>query len=117
MLRRIAIPCAAFAALAGCGRDDGHVADAAGAKAVLERELDRTAAPNPGRPALRRLNRAEYANTIRDLVGLDVDVAALLARGADPNVANAKGETPLALAETRATPEIVAQLRAAVDAR
>ena len=34
--------------------------------------------PNPGRPLLRRLNRAEYANAVRDLLALDVDVAALL---------------------------------------
>jgi mono/diheme cytochrome c family protein len=47
----------------------------------LERELDRAAAarPNPGRPAdLHRLNRGEYANAIRDLLGIDVDAAALL---------------------------------------
>jgi hypothetical protein len=46
----------------------------------LESELDRraAAAPNPGRPVLRRLNRAEYANAIRDLLTLDVDVTALL---------------------------------------
>ena len=46
--------------------------------AWLESELDAAAAVNPGRPALRRLNRAEYANAIRDLLGLDVDVAQLL---------------------------------------
>ena len=46
--------------------------------AWLETELDRAAVPNPGRPALRRLNRAEYANAIRDLLELDVDVAQLL---------------------------------------
>ena len=40
-------------------------------------------------------------------------VAALLARGADPMATNGKGETPLALAETRATPDVVAQLRVA----
>ncbi len=28
-------------------------------------------APDPGRPTLRRLNRAEYRNTIRDLMGVD----------------------------------------------
>ena len=46
----------------------------------IETELDRAwaAHPNPGRPLLRRLNRAEYANAVRDLVALDVDVAALL---------------------------------------
>jgi hypothetical protein len=46
----------------------------------LERELDSAAAPtpNPGRPILRRLNRTEYANAVRDLLALDLDVAALL---------------------------------------
>jgi hypothetical protein len=44
----------------------------------LESTLDAKAEVNPGRPALRRLNRAEYANAIRDLLDLDVDVAALL---------------------------------------
>ena len=46
--------------------------------AWLEAELDRTAQPNPGRPALRRLNRAEYGNAIRDLLDLPVDVESLL---------------------------------------
>ena len=44
----------------------------------LEAELDRTAPSNPGRPALRRLNRAEYANAIRDLLDVTVDVDSLL---------------------------------------
>ena len=46
----------------------------------LESALDRLAARqlDPGAPALHRLNRAEYANVIRDLLGLDVDVSALL---------------------------------------
>lgn len=44
----------------------------------LESELDRTAQQNPGRPALRRMNRAEYGNAIRDLLDLRVDVEALL---------------------------------------
>src|SRR5712672_1027013 len=34
--------------------------------------------PNPGRTTVRRLNRTEYGNTVRDLVGLDIDVAELL---------------------------------------
>jgi hypothetical protein len=49
--------------------------------AALEAELDRAAAarPNPGRTAtLRRLNRTEYQNAIRDLLALDIDAAALL---------------------------------------
>ena len=47
----------------------------------LEDEIDRHAAahPDPGRTeAFHRLNRAEYANAIQDLLALDVDVAALL---------------------------------------
>jgi mono/diheme cytochrome c family protein len=34
--------------------------------------------PNPGRPAIHRLNRAEYSNTIRDLLALDIQPGALL---------------------------------------
>ena len=47
----------------------------------LESELDRAAAahPNPGRKEpFHRLNRAEYRNAVRDLLALDIDVAALL---------------------------------------
>jgi Protein of unknown function (DUF1592)/Protein of unknown function (DUF1588)/Protein of unknown function (DUF1587)/Protein of unknown function (DUF1585)/Protein of unknown function (DUF1595) len=42
--------------------------------------LDRAAIerPNPGRASVHRLNRAEYANSIRDLLALEVDPAALL---------------------------------------
>jgi mono/diheme cytochrome c family protein len=48
--------------------------------AWLEGELDRSAAarPDPGRPLLHRLNRAEYENAIRDLLAVDVDAASLL---------------------------------------
>ena len=34
-------------------------------------EYDRTAPPDPGRVTMRRLNRREYANTVRDLLGVD----------------------------------------------
>jgi len=44
----------------------------------LETELDRAALVTPGRPLLRRLNRAEYGNAVRDLLDLHVDVRALL---------------------------------------
>jgi len=47
----------------------------------LETELDKAerAHPNPGRTeALHRLNRAEYQNTVRDLLGLEIDAAKLL---------------------------------------
>jgi len=47
---------------------------------ALEVALDRSAAanPNPGRSAVHRLNRTEYANAIRDLLALEVDSRALL---------------------------------------
>ena len=56
--------------------------------------------PNPGTPALHRLNRTEYANAIRDLLALDVDVAALLppddaSEGFD-NIADALGTVAVA---------------------
>ena len=47
----------------------------------LETEIDRVAlvAPDPGRTqAVHRLNRAEYANAVRDLLAVDVDVDDLL---------------------------------------
>ena len=43
----------------------------------LEQQLD-GAPPNPGRPVLHRLNRAEYTNAIRDLLALEIDGASLL---------------------------------------
>ena len=49
--------------------------------AQLESSLDEAAArhPDPGRTeALRRLNRTEYRNAIRDLLALDIDVTPLL---------------------------------------
>jgi uncharacterized protein DUF1592/uncharacterized protein DUF1588/uncharacterized protein DUF1587/uncharacterized protein DUF1585/uncharacterized protein DUF1595 len=46
----------------------------------LEGVLDRAAQsrPNPGRPLVHRLNRAEYANAIRDLLAVEVDVSSML---------------------------------------
>ncbi|HYJ93079.1 MAG TPA: DUF1592 domain-containing protein, partial [Vicinamibacterales bacterium] len=47
----------------------------------LETSLDKAAAakPNPGRTeTLRRLNRTEYQNAIRDLLSVDIDAASLL---------------------------------------
>ena len=46
----------------------------------LETSLDAAAAsPNPGRTeTLRRLNRTEYKNAIRDLLALDIDAGSLL---------------------------------------
>jgi Protein of unknown function (DUF1592)/Protein of unknown function (DUF1588)/Protein of unknown function (DUF1585)/Protein of unknown function (DUF1595)/Protein of unknown function (DUF1587) len=46
----------------------------------LETVLDHAAAanPNPGRPAVHRLNRAEYSNAIRDILALDIDAGQTL---------------------------------------
>src|SRR5215831_20277680 len=46
----------------------------------LETSMDHAAEarPDPGRPLIHRLNRAEYANVIRDLLSLQIDAAALL---------------------------------------
>ena len=67
----------------------------------LETELDRSAGlkPNPGAPLLHRLNRTEYANAIRDLLALEVDVSNLLpaddsSYGFD-NIASALGMSPV----------------------
>jgi len=47
---------------------------------AIENGIDQAASahPNPGRPALHRLNRTEYANSIRELLDVDVDVSPLL---------------------------------------
>ncbi len=47
----------------------------------LEDSLDKASAANfnPGSVRIHRLNRAEYTNAMRDLFGIDVDAAALLA--------------------------------------
>jgi Protein of unknown function (DUF1592)/Protein of unknown function (DUF1588)/Protein of unknown function (DUF1585)/Protein of unknown function (DUF1587)/Protein of unknown function (DUF1595)/Cytochrome C oxidase, cbb3-type, subunit III len=47
----------------------------------VQNELDRAALgkPNPGRtPTYHRLNRLEYQNAIRDILGIDINVATLL---------------------------------------
>jgi mono/diheme cytochrome c family protein len=44
----------------------------------LEAQVDRSATLNPGTKVLHRLNRTEYANAIRDLLGLEIDAAMFL---------------------------------------
>jgi mono/diheme cytochrome c family protein len=62
---------------AGMPRPDAPAA--AALASWLEGELDRAArAPQPGRALLRRLNRAEYGNTVRDLLDIELDVTSLL---------------------------------------
>jgi mono/diheme cytochrome c family protein len=62
----------------GVRRPDQAAVD--GLVSWLERSLDQAAAanPNPGRVALHRLNRAEYANAIEELLGLRIDASAFL---------------------------------------
>lgn len=51
----------------------------------LENTLDAAeTTPVPGRVPMRRLNRREYANAVRDLLGLQVDAAALLPQDTYP---------------------------------
>jgi mono/diheme cytochrome c family protein len=76
-----------------------------GVAAWLEAGLDRVAAraPNPGSPSLHRMNRHEYANAVRDLLDLQVDVTTLLpsdstVAGFD-NIADVLGTSP-ALAQS-----------------
>jgi mono/diheme cytochrome c family protein len=62
----------------GAPRPDAATRD--GFISWLESELDRAGAanPDPGQPLIRRFNRAEYANAIRDLLSVDADVTSLL---------------------------------------
>ena len=71
--------------------------------ASLESTLDQAArtSPNPGRPLAHRLNRAEYANAVRDLLALDVDVTSMLppddSSGGFDNNADVLGVSPVLL--------------------
>jgi len=63
---------------AGAPRPDRAVLD--GFAAALETHLDKAVPANANleTPSLHRLNRVEYANAVRDLLSLDVDVSSLL---------------------------------------
>jgi len=67
---------------------------------ALETRIDRAAAlnPNPGSRPFQRLNRAEYARAVKDMLDIDIDVASLLpadtiSNGFD-NVADAQAFSP-----------------------
>ncbi len=79
------------------------LAEYEGLRDWLETEIDRKAATrvNPGSVVLHRLNRTEYANAVRDLLDLEIDVRALLppddsARGFD-NIAGSLTISPTLL--------------------
>jgi cytochrome c553 len=83
---------------AGAKRPDRQTLDAFAGS--IENAIDRaaTANPNPGKTPLHRMNRAEYANAIRDLLSLEVDSSTLLpaddsSRGFD-NIADVLGVSP-----------------------
>ena len=86
--------------------------------AELTAALDQAAlrAPNPGRGALHRLNRTEYANVIRDLLLLEIDVTRFLppddsSYGFD-NIADVLRVSPLLLEQYLSTARVIS--RAAV---
>jgi len=83
---------------AGSKRPDRGSLDALATS--IEGTIDHFAAnnPNPGRAALHRMNRVEYANAIRDLLSVDVDPSTLLpaddsSHGFD-NIADVLGVSP-----------------------
>ena len=82
----------------------------------LEGALDSAAvaSPNPGRPAVHRLNRTEYANVIRDLLALEIDSRSLLpaddlAYGFD-NIADTLSFSPLLLERYLAAAKKISRL-------
>ena len=85
--------------------------------AYLETAIDRSseATPNPGRPpGVRRLNRTEYVNAIRDLLAIDVDGRSLLpaddaAYGFD-NIGDALTISPVLLERYMSAAEKISRL-------
>ena len=61
---------------AGMRRPDGPVMESM--ISYMEKELDRGALPNLAPPGMHRLNRTEYTNAIRDVLGLQVDATKFL---------------------------------------
>jgi mono/diheme cytochrome c family protein len=62
----------------GLPRPDRSTYDAVAGRIEAALDTHSAAHPDPGRPVIHRLNRAEYANAVRDLLSLEVDVRALL---------------------------------------
>jgi hypothetical protein len=80
----------------------------------LEESIDRAASQNPGRDPLHRLNRTEYANAIRDLLDLRIEVNDLLpaddeANGFD-NIADVLKVSPSLLEQYLAAARQIAAL-------
>lgn len=90
----------------------------AGIRGVFERQ-DQSGVRDPGHVTLRRLNRTEYANTIRDLVGIDFDPAADfpsddVGYGFD-NIGDVLSLSPLLLERYLAAAETIAQRAIALE--
>ncbi|MFN7930816.1 MAG: DUF1587 domain-containing protein [Blastocatellia bacterium] len=89
--------------------------------AALENKLD-AATPEPGWRPFQRLNRAEYAQAIRDLTGVDIDVSAYmppdtLSNGFD-NVADVQTFSPTLIAgDLRAASQISRAALSTPDSR
>jgi hypothetical protein len=62
------------------GADRPEAARLEALAASLESSIDRSAErrPDPGRRTFQRLNRAEYARSVRELLGIEIDAAAFL---------------------------------------
>ncbi|MCB8932560.1 MAG: DUF1592 domain-containing protein [Fimbriimonadaceae bacterium] len=80
---------------------------------AIEAVLTDCLRPDPGRVTIRRLNRAEYDNTIRDLVGLDLGLAGDfpsddVGEGFD-NIGDVLSLSPLLMEKYLAAAETIAQ--------
>jgi mono/diheme cytochrome c family protein len=82
----------------------------------LEHTLDAAAVqkPAPGRVALHRLNRTEYANAVADLLALQIDVKALLPKDDESdgfdNVANVLKVSPSFLEQYIAAARVISEM-------
>ena len=91
--------------------------------AHLETALDKASAanPDPGRVAVHRLNRAEYTNAVRDLLGLEVDGRALLPDDANQesfgNIASVLSVSPALLERYLSAASQVSRLAVGTAAR
>ena len=77
-------------------------------------DTEAAAHPNPGRPAIHRLNRAEYSNAVRDLLAVDIKPGELLpvddsGYGFD-NIADVLSVSPALLERYMSTARIVSRL-------
>jgi hypothetical protein len=98
---------------------DAEVAGFLESVGAIMDEADRTAKPDPGRVTIRRLNRVEYNNTIRDLVGVDFQPAEDfpsddIGHGFD-NIADVLSTSPVLMERYLAAAESVVQRAIVVD--